>query len=484
MKKRLLFLFVALWLAAPAATVRKERISRAAALEDVDQFFSTLKRVHPNLLRNRSEEDYRKLKGQTAASVRSKADSHDEIAVEELASVLYYDVAYFRDAHTSVDWEPSLDESNTRGKRFPAWWLFFENGRFGVAATREPAMAGVEVISINGKPVLEFLRPILDRCSGETLPGRVARFLWNEPFWYYLTNVFGGATPYIVKVRDAQGQIHESPLETLDYTDYEAFRKQGGAERFSPNHRGTEVEFFDSGATAHFMYSSFTSSAAEKEKVDRIFREVKAKGARNLILDLRGNPGGVSEMGEYIFRYFYAGKFRALSKVRAKASWDVLKDVPLWARPVVFVLRGRVVSNTIAERAHAEPAAFFSGHVYLLVDNGSYSMAAEFAAMVRDYKAGTIVGYETGGLPITFGGPHRFTLRHSRIPCSVAWTQDFPPNPRPGDDEHGVIPDVRLGDQDLASFTTEQDPVLAFTLRYIEHGGGRGGGNDAQMKVK
>jgi hypothetical protein len=97
----------------------------------------------------------------------------------------------------------------------------------------------------------------------------------------------------------------------------------------------------------------------------------------------------------------------------------------------------------------------------------SYSMAAGFAAMFRDYKMGTIVGYESGGLPITFGGPHRFILKNSRIPCSVAWTQIYPPTPRPGDDEHGVIPEVPLSEQNLADFKTEQDPALAFTLRYI-----------------
>src|SRR5882724_3599731 len=90
--------------------------------------------------------------------------------------------------------------------------------------------------------------------------------------------------------------------------------------------------------------------------------------------------------------------------------------------------------------------------------------------MFRDYKVGTIVGYETGGLPITFGGPHRFTLKNSRIPCSVSWTENFPARPWPGDDEHGVTPDVPLSGQELADFKTERDPVLAFTLRYIKTG--------------
>jgi C-terminal processing protease CtpA/Prc len=135
---------------------------------------------------------------------------------------------------------------------------------------------------------------------------------------------------------------------------------------------------------------------------------------------------------------------------------------------MVAVLRGRVLSHSFAEHAVAKPGAFFPGRTYLLVDNGTYSMASEFAAMFRDYHAGTILGYETGGIPITFGGPYHFMLKNSRIPCNVAWTQILPAKPWPGDSEHGVIPDVPLTAGQLADFQTEQDPVLAFALRYIK----------------
>jgi hypothetical protein len=476
MKRALPFLFVLVALPSIAMgnydenVISRERVSKAAALEDLDQFFKTLKRVHPNLLGKVSDDAYRKLKEQTVAGITSKLDSRGEIPVEELASLLYYAAAYFKDGHTSVGWQTSLNESNTRGKRFPAFRLLFDNGRFLIAAAKDRTIMDMEVAGVNGAPVLEFLRPILDRCSGETLGFRAARFLGNEPFWYYLTNLFGAGTQYMLRVRDAEGQYREVALETLNYTEYQAFRSQGGTEPFRPNHQGTQVEFFNSGDTAHFMYSSFSRSVAEKEKIDRIFEEVKAKGVRNLILDLRGNGGGESSMAEYIFRYLYGGKFRSFRQVRAKASWDILPQVPWWARPLIVVLRGRVVSHSIAENSVAKPDAFFSGRAYLLIDNGSFSMATGFAAMFRDYKAGTILGYETGGLPKSFGGPHPFTLKNSRIPCGVSWTENLPPRPWPGDDEHGVIPGVPLSDQKLADFKSEQDPVLAFTLRYIKSG--------------
>ena len=58
--------------------------------------------------------------------------------------------------------------------------------------------------------MMEFLRPIPDRCSGETLGFRAARFLDDEFFWYDLTNLFEADPRYGPRVRDAQGQYREA----------------------------------------------------------------------------------------------------------------------------------------------------------------------------------------------------------------------------------------------------------------------------------
>ena len=447
---------------------RPDRIPTAAALQDVDQFFSTLQRVHPRPFARLSPDAYPTLRRDTATNVKASADSEGQVTVERLASLLYYAGAQIRDGHTSVWWQALLDEQNTHGKRFPALRLRYDNGLFRVAAARDSSLSGMEVVAVNGTPVMQFLQPILERCSGETLGFRAARFVASEPFFYYLTGLFDRNPSYRLTLLTASGESREVPLETLDFSAYYDFRNQDGQPPFVPNREGTKVEFLDSGATAHLFYSSFHSSPQEKKKVDAIFQEVKTHGTRNLVIDIRGNGGGQSDMAEEIFRHLYDGRFRAISVVRAQVSWDILRDVPWWGRPLAFPLRGLTIPHKIGEHRFPKPASFFSGHTYLLTDNGSFSMAGEFAAMFRDYQAGTIIGYETGGLPDTFGGPHAFTLRHSRISCGVAWTEDRAPHPKPGDSDHGVIPDVPLNEDLLRDFARERDPVLAYTLQYIK----------------
>ena len=441
--------------------VSRERVTKAAALEDVKQFFATLERVHPNLLAKMSAEDYRKLKELTAAGVAEKGA---EIGVEDLASLLYYAAASFKDGHTSVRWTVKPAAWNTRERRFPPFRLRFDNGRFMITAAKDPALAGTELVSVNGAPAAEFLRPILDRCSGETIVFRAHRFTGNQPFWFYLTNVFGAGTPYRLGLRDAAGNAREAPVESLGYTEYEEFM---GLAVNRPRPRGTKVEFLDSGAVAHFIYPAFQMSDTEKQRVDGIFKEIKARGSRDVVLDIRGNGGGNSNMGEHIFAYLYAGKFQSFSKMALKISPDIAPHLPTWARPMAAVMKGKVVTRAAGEHAVPRPEAFFSGRTWLLVDNGTFSSATDFAAMFRDYEVGTILGYETGGVPTTFGDVHAFQLKNSGIPCGVSWKQFFPPRPKPGDDEHGVLPHIAVNDRMLADFRNEPDPVLALTLRHI-----------------
>ena len=130
------------------------------------------------------------------------------------------------------------------------------------------------------------------------------------------------------KLRDAQGKESEQQLETISAS--EIGKLAPAAARRAPDPQpGTRVEFLDANRIAHFIYPGFHLSDLEKQKVDAIFQEIKARKSRDLIIDLRGNGGGNSQMGDYIFSYLYAGKFWAFSKMRVKLSPEIL-SMPDW----------------------------------------------------------------------------------------------------------------------------------------------------------
>ena len=109
----------------------------------------------------------------------------------------------------------------------------------------------------------------------------------------------------------------------------------------------------------------------------------------------------------------------------------------------------------------------FGGRVFLLTGPNTFSSAADFAAVVKDYEIGTIIGEETGGLRQCFGDRLRFSLPYSGIGFGVSHKRFYAPIPKPGDDLRGVVPDVILDKKILAQYLDSEDPVKSFALDYV-----------------
>ena len=436
----------------------KDRLSITEAKSDVDQFFSTLERVHPNLLAKVNKQDYQKLKQQTLSDISARLDKDGKVKVQDLAYSLYYAAAYFKDGHTSVGRWPRTNPSDFRGKRFPPFWLDSENGRFLIATAADRSLLRAEILAVNGVPIASFLKPALDRNSGETLAFKAARFVGNQVLWFYMTDLFRDDS-YTLKLRDEAGAEREQTVRTVGVEQFEEVAPREQREQ------RTHVEFIDGARIARLVYPAFRESDAEKHKIDEIFRQIKDRGTADLIIDLRGNGGGTSAMVQYIFPFLYDGKFWDFSIVRKKISPELLAAFESESGPAGQM--GKVVTYHGEEERFPKPATFFTGRSYLLIDNGTFSSATEFATMFRDYKVGKSLGYETGGVPICFGDSLDFTLKNSGIVAVVSHKQFFPPKPKPGDDEHGMLPDIPTSAELLAPYRKEADPVLAYTVGYI-----------------
>ena len=447
-----------------------KRISQAEAVEDVQQFFSTMQRVHPDLLAKVDLKEYLNLKQQTMDEITKKLDTDGKIGVKDLAYMLYYASAFFQDGHTSVNWQFQSNGTNSPGKLFPPFRLRYDNGRFLVASSSDKSMEGLEVRSVNGKPIQEFLSPILDSCSGETLVFKANRFTNIQTLWYSFSGLLASTPSLDLVLRDSQGKRSERSVETLALADFDKVENKSLFRLKQRLSEGTHIRFLDSDKIAHFVYPSFKYNDEEKKKIDGIFADIKSRGTQDLIIDIRGNGGGTSNIGDYIFSYLYDGKFTPFSKIRIKLSEDVLSSVAKdWKVPKDAEIEGLIVTWEIGDQSFpTKPQSFFRGRTFLLVDNGTFSSATDFAAMFRDYEVGKILGYETGGLPCCFGDVYSFNLKNSGISCGVSWKQFFGPKPRPGDDEHGVLPDIPMSDMTLKPYLKEDDPVLAFTLDHIK----------------
>ena len=324
---------------------------------------------------------------------------------------------------------------------------------------------------MNGQEFPSFIREILDRCSAETLPFKAVRFSWQQDFWWYLSGGCDRLETLELEYRDRAGQEGRRILPTVDFATFSAIKDayhDGPVLRREG--RGTSLVFYDEGRIAYLYYPAFRYTQQEMDLIDGIFRKICATGTRRLIIDIRGNGGGSSGMGDFIASYLTRKPFRTFSQMKVRISQESIEKNPWLAR--FQALLGMNLTWNFPETAPEPREAFFDGKTWLLVDNGTFSSASGFATVFRDYIGGTIVGYETGGLPTGFGDILGGSLRHSRIPLTGSYKHFVSSRNLPGDDEHGVLPHVAVTDELLRPYAVQEDPELEYTLDLIRAVGG------------
>ena len=122
--------------------------------------------------------------------------------------------------------------------------------------------------------------------------------------------------------------------------------------------------------TGYVRFNEFTSGSASE--VEKAIRGVQGTGAKQLILDLRGNPGGIVSEAVSIASLF-------------------LPDHTL-----VFSTAGR--TSTANESQHTKKNGPFTKlPLILLVDGGSASASEALAAALQDHDRALIVGHRSFG---------------------------------------------------------------------------------------
>jgi carboxyl-terminal processing protease len=170
-----------------------------------------------------------------------------------------------------------------------------------------------------------------------------------------------------------------------------------------------------------------TTTAAELQKA---LEELEKKGMQGLILDLRGNPGGLLEAAIEVAAHF------------------------LPAGSLVVSTEGRVSSQNKFYRTPANSSPRANYPVALLVNGGSASAAEILAGALKDLRRAVLVGETTFGkgsvqsvIPLADGSAIRLTTAKYYTPGKQVIH------------EQGIQPTIR------ATFTAEQERLLALQRR-------------------
>jgi len=215
-------------------------------------------------------------------------------------------------------------------------------------------------------------------------------------------------------------------------------------------------------------YNSCTDYEVFKEFLENTFKIIKEKNINKVIIDIRENSGGDSELNNLLLSYITIIPFQQSSGRYWKVSYEAkiaYKNNPVYGENFgqEFLNRyNRSENQSIIESFEDEliqpikPENYFTGKTCVLIGPSTFSSANFLADAIKTYKLSTLIGSATGELTNDFGEVISFTLPNSGNYIYVSSTYDIGANGNPNLFEP-VYPDIQ----------TKED-ALKYALNWIK----------------
>ncbi len=289
--------------------------------------------------------------------------------------------------------------------------------------------------------------------------------------------VYDRSSVFSVKIKKGNGQIVYVSDAGVLASDYREIRNRQRP-LFTPTRTVSvtgDVAYLRPGQFLNAEAAGNTSNHQTFDKgeffrfVDSAFVLIRAKKAKQLVLDLRGNPGGDNSFSDHLLAYFATRPFAFNSSFTVKTSpvtkrfWQDVNE------PALANLKANILTRKDGEVFKVETplemprtdSLRFTGNVYALIDRYTYSNATTVAAQIQDYRFGQLVGEQTAESPTLYAAVHEFELPRTKI--GVTYPKAFMVRPNGDKSLKGVMPNFPVSEDAL----TSEDEVLAWTLNHI-----------------
>jgi hypothetical protein len=413
--------------------------------EDFALLRSSVLEAHAGLYTYRSRNEITRLfdRVETRLDAMTEAEFYATIAVA---------LAGIRDGHTfSLPSERWMEWYENSADVLPVR-LRLVNGHAFVAASADPRIVrGVEVLAIDGQSMPSILRRLrgslpLDGFAAGVAAGSMRRF----ELAYHL--FVGRPKVFAIRLRSPDGKTATLRTSAVRPSALPA----------PPTEPPLAFSTLDT-RTALLRIATFAADDIEAAGIDfagwldGVFARLVESRASNLIIDLRGNEGGRDTYGSLLLRHLTDAPFAYYRQLAARTD-----RVSFWASTQLdstfnarfgaglrrtdngeFVLPpGR--HENLAQQQPAHPV--FPGRVWVLIDGGTFSTAAEFCAVARSLGRATFVGEETGGAyeGNASGTFAVLTLPHTGVRAVIPLVRYELAVVAPVERGRGVLPDYRL----------------------------------------
>jgi hypothetical protein len=357
-------------------------------------------------------------------------------------------ITMLKDGHTSLSFPQEEFSAFLKegGRFFPLNVLIrgekiFVTANFSADST-DLIMA--EIVSINeqsAKAVLEKLRSYTSAELDFYRDIRIQR-AFSRLLWY----CFGWGENFNLQLSNKN--ILFSKI-LVGVTEQEFNKKRG------PQRKTKPYSFYTLSKIGVIDFRSMSEMEKFDNFLDSTFTVIQDQNISTLVIDVRNNGGGNSQMGDKLFQYISEKPWKQIERMEVKNSEDAKK-----------MNQSEIGTITIVDETPLKKPKKsrnkFAGKVYLLTSNLTFSSANMLAIAFKCYGMGTIVGEETGGVYTAFGDVISIKLPNTQLPAGCA----FKKFTHPCDDGaiHGVKPDVEIIPT-IADIKNRKDPAMEYVLK-------------------
>jgi hypothetical protein len=425
------------------ATSQGQKISGTVLRADFAMLKDTLQKIHPGLYRYKSKVFVDHIFDSCSASIR------DSMGIPEFYALVCFAVASFEDGHSNARLSKEfLSDYMNSVKVFPAMTMFIHERAFIFCCTQQMDLAGAELLSINGIPMSGIIQTLFKYIPSD---GNIASHKnWElaENFPLLFSILYGEKNDFDIKYKDRNGEIRSTKLQA------DNLRQMICGHPFPRPSKYLGLVYKDHIAILKIrtFFNGYLEQTGENFKnfLDSAFTDIKQKGVKKLLIDLRGNQGGNDDNGILLYAWLSQKEFRYYASQES-------------------------VSEKFTETGHPNLAIQqpmeknFPDSVYFLIDGRSFSASAEFAAVARSNDRGKFIGEQCGGgyYGNTSGDDITLNLPGSHINCRIPMIKYTLAVKKAKPGEYGVMPDFPI-DRTIMDLIDTKDTQLSYAMELVE----------------
>jgi hypothetical protein len=440
-------LFIAILILNTQIVCAQKKYSAKQLRDDVDLFKKVADQLHPGFLYhtyqnevNKSFEDLQKI-------------ITDSLTITDFFKKFNILVQSFGDLHTYASYKKQYSEL----KYALPFSTYSSDKKLWITHSYNSSLIpGDEIISINEKSVSS----IIDEMTKYTInPDRAINPTNVFEIRHTFTVLYGA---YFNETETADLKIMRDgkllPLNIQQLKDGDLGFKQTSSfnesvkKIYETSQEEIKWQYIDSIQSVYLKIHSFDSFLKHMKTEKKIFKYLALNKSKNLIIDVRDNPGGNYTLAGFLIEYIADKPFNLVdsSIIRKKNKIELDKKLIKQYTRYRFGLTKDNKRNIYFLKTYKfrpRKKYNFNGNIILLINAQSMSTASILAGYFKNNGTATLIGEESGNNYCAFcaGGKILFELPNSRmrtqIPLNLLYLQVEEKN---NNCNSGVIPDIEI----------------------------------------